>query len=60
MENLNRFEDRVPRPWLCIACQHFELYPLGIPVDPTGESEDEADALCVPHRARMTVMPSSA
>ena len=54
MENRLRFRERVPRLWLCVACQEFSISPAGDPVDLTGESEDPADALCTIHRARTT------
>lgn len=38
----------------CLACEFFQLDPMSKRVDQIGFSSDEADALCVPHRARMT------
>jgi hypothetical protein len=38
----------------CFACTHFGLRPAMPAVDPAGISSDEADSLCVRHRARMT------
>jgi hypothetical protein len=41
-------------PRLCFACSHFGLQPAMLAVDLTGRSEDEADSLCVRHRAFLT------
>src|SRR5262245_46679644 len=38
----------------CIACEFFQLDPMSKRVDQAGSSKDEADALCVFHRAHMT------
>lgn len=38
----------------CVACEYFHLDPESRRVDQVGNSSDEADALCVVHRARMT------
>jgi hypothetical protein len=41
-------------PRLCLACTHFGLQPAFPAVDPSGASEDEANDLCVRHRAFLT------
>ena len=38
----------------CVACEFFHLDSESRRVDQAGTSRDEADALCVVHRARMT------
>jgi hypothetical protein len=38
----------------CVACEFFHLDPESRRVDQVGDSTDEADALCIVHRARMT------
>lgn len=38
----------------CVACEFFHLDPASKRVDQAGKSRDEADALCIVHRARMT------
>jgi hypothetical protein len=38
----------------CLACSHFGQSPAMPAVDLTGRSKDEADSLCVMHRARLT------
>lgn len=38
----------------CIACVYYGLLPALPAVDPSCRSKDEADALCVQHRARAT------
>jgi hypothetical protein len=38
----------------CMACEQYEVEPRELAVDVNGSSKDEADALCVPHRARLT------
>jgi hypothetical protein len=48
------------RSSLCAACTYYGLEPISLSVDPACRSNDEADRLCVLHRARLTVMPSSA
>ncbi len=53
-------QDSEAGPGACLACSHFGLRPVMPSVDPSGRSKDEADSLCTTHRARMTVMPSSA
>ena len=44
---------RGPYAW-CLACEHYDIQPRELAVDVTGTSRDEADALCRPHRARLT------
>ncbi|HLF94857.1 MAG TPA: hypothetical protein VJB14_15430 [Planctomycetota bacterium] len=48
------------RTSVCVACEVYGVRPASLAVDPACRSEHEADALCVVHRARMTVMPISA
>ena len=48
------------RTSICVACEYFAVRPLSLAVDLTAQSPDEPDALCAGHRAKMTVMPSSA
>jgi hypothetical protein len=52
---MKRRRDRVAS-WstFCIACEFFHLDLESRRVDQVGNSTDEADALCVVHRARMT------
>jgi hypothetical protein len=42
------------RTSLCVACVYYGVAPLSLSVDPACRSSDEADALCITHRARMT------
>ena len=42
------------RTSVCVACEYYGSSPLELSVDPACRSRDEADALCVLHRARMT------
>lgn len=42
------------RTSICVACTYYELVPASLAVDPACQSKDEADALCVLHRARAT------
>ena len=42
------------RTSLCVACVYYGAIPLSLSVDPACRSHDEADALCVVHRARKT------
>lgn len=42
------------RTSLCVACVYYGVKPPSLAVDPACQSKDEADALCVLHRARMT------
>lgn len=42
------------RTSICVACAYYELVPASLAVDPACRSKDEADALCVLHRARAT------
>ncbi len=44
---------RGPFAW-CLACDHYSVELRELAVDVNGTSEDEADALCIPHRARLT------
>jgi hypothetical protein len=39
---------------ICAACMYYELVPASIAVGTGRASNDEADALCVLHRARGT------
>lgn len=39
---------------ICVACEAYGIVPASLAVDPAGRSKDEADALCVQHRARAT------
>lgn len=48
------------RTSICIACEAYGIEPASIAVDPARQSKDEADRLCGLHRARVTVMLSSA
>ncbi len=47
-------ETPITAPRACLACVHFGLVPTMPAVDEAGLSHDEADALCRPHRAKMT------
>lgn len=42
------------RTSVCVACEVYGVRPASLAVDPACRSEQEADALCVVHRARMT------
>ena len=42
------------RTSLCMACTRYEVELLSLSVDPACRSKDEADRLCVIHRARCT------
>ena len=42
------------RTSVCVACVYYCVTPPSLSVDPACQSNDEADALCVSHRARMT------
>lgn len=42
------------RTSICVACEYYGMGPVELAVDPACRSCDEADALCVAHRARMT------
>ena len=42
------------RTSVCVACAYYGVTPLLLSVDPACRSSVEADALCIPHRARMT------
>ncbi len=42
------------RSSLCVACSYYGFLPAAPAADPLGQSKDEADALCLVHRARMT------
>jgi hypothetical protein len=42
------------RTSLCAACTYYGMDPVSLSVDPACRSNDEADRLCVLHRARMT------
>lgn len=42
------------RTSLCAACVYYGLSPIDLAVDPACRSRDEADRLCVTHRARCT------
>ena len=42
------------RTSLCVACEAYGVLPASLAVDPACRSKREADALCAPHRARMT------
>jgi hypothetical protein len=47
--------DRIPfGGTVCTACEFFHLDPDSRRVDQLGNSTDEADTLCIIHRARMT------
>jgi hypothetical protein len=53
------WEAVMERTSLCVACEYYSG-AVSLSVDPACCSTNEADALCAPHRAKMTVMPSSA
>jgi hypothetical protein len=42
------------RTAICVACAYFGVMPPSLAIDPTCRSNDEADTLCVAHRARAT------
>lgn len=42
------------RTSVCVACVYYGSTPPSLSVDPACQSTDEADSLCMPHRARMT------
>ena len=42
------------RTSICVACEYYGVLPVSLSVDPACQSKDEADALCVVHRARCT------
>jgi hypothetical protein len=42
------------RTSICVACAYYGLVPASLAVDPACRSNDEADALCAPHRALAT------
>jgi hypothetical protein len=42
------------RTSLCVACEYYGTRPAALAVDPACRSAREADALCPPHRAKMT------
>jgi hypothetical protein len=42
------------RTSICVACAYYGVSPVSLSVDPACQSNDEADALCVKHRAVMT------
>ena len=42
------------RTSICVACEHYGAPQPELSVDPACRSSDEADALCAPHRAKMT------
>jgi hypothetical protein len=44
----------IERTSICVACSYYGLVPASLAVDPACQSKDEADALCVLHRARAT------
>ena len=44
---------RDPFSW-CLACLEYACQPMELAIDVEGTSPREADALCAPHRARMT------
>jgi hypothetical protein len=37
------------RTSICVACAHYGITPASLAVDPSCQSKDEVDALCVPH-----------
>lgn len=39
---------------MCVACEYFGCVPASLAVDPACQSDDEANALCMVHRAKMT------
>ena len=42
------------RTSICVACEYYGVQPISLAVDPACCSDKEADALCAPHRAKMT------
>jgi len=42
------------RTSICVACDYYGLVSPSLAVDPACQSKDEADALCMVHRARTT------
>lgn len=42
------------RTSVCVACVYYKVTPPSLSVDPACQSNDEADALCMAHRARTT------
>jgi hypothetical protein len=42
------------RTSICVACAYYGLASPSLAVDPACQSSEEADALCMAHRARMT------
>jgi hypothetical protein len=42
------------RTSICAACAYYAVEPISLSVDPACQSKDEADRLCVIHRARCT------
>lgn len=42
------------RTSMCVVCVYYGCMPAELSVDPACQSKDEADALCVKHRAVMT------
>ena len=42
------------RTSVCVACAYYGIAPASLSVDPACQSKDEADRLCVLHRARHT------
>jgi hypothetical protein len=42
------------RTSICAACEYYGTSPASLSVDPACQSNDEADALCLVHRARCT------
>jgi len=42
------------RTSICVACEYYGVLAVSLAVDPACRSRDEADALCAPHRAKMT------
>lgn len=54
MEHPAGSETTAWRSPLCIACTHFGLDPAFPAVQPKTLANDEADLLCIQHRARMT------
>ena len=42
------------RTSICVACEYYGAVEVALAVDPACGSAEEADALCAPHRAKMT------
>ena len=42
------------RTSICATCAYYGLEPIALAVDPTCQSKDEVDRLCILHRARAT------